>query len=110
MEKFTYRVLLWATLERTEADLVLSHMKLHQDTICFTLVGEFAFSFSNFYKGVEIERNWSFKEVDIMLKALELPLEKSTSEIDVLEKRKTINKLVRWSNLINKEVLRVNRL
>lgn len=107
MIEFTYKVGVYGTLKRNEADMIYNHLKTHSDTKRYIQQGEFAFSFVNYYARMDVQREFSFQEIDKMLKGLEFPLERIEKNFDVKFKLEIIFKLKDWANSINQEYKRL---
>lgn len=100
--KFIYKTHVVGHLTRAEADVIWNHATQHPDTKRFTLPGGYLYSFVNYFKDQDVEADFTFRETDIMLKALEWPLE------DTPERCSLRDKLKGWIDAINAESRRLH--
>ena len=104
---FTYKIGVDVVIPRNEADLIYYHLKSHPDTKRYVQQGEFGFAFVNFYKDTDIDREFSFRELDKILKALEYPIHLIDKNLDQELKKSVVEKLTKWCHSINAEYLRL---
>lgn len=107
---FSYKVGINGVLSREEADMVYLHLESHKDTKRYVQQGEFGFAFVNYYAGTPVDREFSFREIDTMLKALEYPMERFRfkNDFDLELKISIIKKFNLWCQSINEEYKKLN--
>lgn len=104
---FSYKVGINGKLTRIEADMVYRHLESHSDTKRYIEKGEFGFAFVNYYKGIDVDREFSFREIDKMLKSLECPLERFENNFDLDLKISIVKKFNLWCESINEEYKKI---
>jgi hypothetical protein len=72
--EFSYTIEVKIKLTRVQAEHIYNMMYVHYDATVReqTTQGHFAFSFVNYYKGLDFEMFFKFREIDLMMKALEM--------------------------------------
>lgn len=104
MKKFEYHIKINVLFTNEESEFIYECMESHLDINRYTKKGNFAFSFVNYYAGKDVESPFSFKELDLMLKSLEVPVEKD--KIDF--KSKVRSKIYKYLIDINEETNKLN--
>ena len=104
---FQYNIQIEETLKVEDAVIILKFLKAHPDTRKFTESGHFGFSFENYYKDQNVSRCWTIKELDIMLKALEVPVQMVNDQLTGEDVKRLRKMFYSWHKAIIHEYSRI---
>tara|TARA_R110000744_G_scaffold195512_2_gene314603 strand:+ start:6077 stop:6556 length:480 start_codon:yes stop_codon:yes gene_type:complete len=104
---FSYEITIQKTLKKADAATILAYMKAHPDTKKYTWQGHFGFAFDNYWQGQDVDRHWTFKELDIIMKSLEMPCGIMGEEFPLANKARLQKLILEWVQAIRDEYSRI---